>query len=284
MTSIISVNKSGKGSIQNGSCFSNTGARAVAFGPSMDPNTNSIRPVIYRIHSGYRSNRCTVQAVEPGDVLFSISWNSRETIEMVEIVKNDFSTLEMPQVMAAVWWLKLREMYPSVNTFLEPSSRGESYLPEAIWPEESDLSTVTKKQRWEGFNRTHGLSIPWREVSLSPATGLNYKPVIKPLSEMLDFNPSKYSWDGSVVGIYREEKYYWSDGKGQSMEALALECVDFEDGSNYAHSPHIIERPERRGLQAPPSWARLLVKVYRGAYTHEHCSYGVKVDTYKIKR
>jgi len=280
---IISINKNGMGSIQNGHCFSNTGSRAVAFGPTMDPNTNGIRAVVYRIHSGYRANRCTVQSVEPKDVIFGISWNTKETIETVEIVKNDYSTLEMPPVMAGEWWARLRKMYPSVDAFLEPAM-GESYLPEALWPVDNDLATVIKKQRMERFNRTHGLDLLWREVVHSPLRGLNYNPVFKPLSELLDFNPSKYRWDGSVVDIYREDKYYWSDGRGQSIEALPLECIDFEDGSNYAHSPHIIEKPEKSGVQAPPEWAKYLVSICKGAYTYEHCSYGVKIDTFKIKR
>lgn len=283
MTSININAKSGKGSVDNGTCYSNTGHRVVAFGPTMDPNTGGIRPVIYRIHSGYRTGRCTVQAVEPGDVLFSISWNSRETIEMVEIVKSDFSTIEIPVVQAAEWWLKLRSQYPSVDAFLEPSGRGESYLPTCIWPEELDLSTLAKKAALERFNRTHGLDVPWGKVQTSPSSGLNYRPVIKPLTDLLAFNPSEYYWDGSVVGISRIETFHWSDGNGRNEEAQPVECVDSESGSNYAHSSHTFDKPEKRGLKNPPSWAKFLIRVVKGAYTSNHYSYGVKVDSWKIK-
>jgi len=265
----------------NGCAQSNTGYRQVAFGPHFET-----RPVVYRVYSGGQPTRCTVQAVSLGDLLFRVDWTRRGEVFSVGVVTGANyggpTTHELAVTESWPLWETLRERFPQVNAFLERANRGPSYLPADLWPENQDLAALAKASRKTSFECRYGVDLP-RAVLTSPKDGLNYAPVDRPLAELLEFNPSEYSWDGSCVGIRQTTRYWWSDGRGQATAVAPVDRVNYEAGSNYAHEETTIDSPVIEGLLPPPWWAKFLIEVSTGAYTSDHFSHGVKVACYRFK-
>jgi hypothetical protein len=275
------TNTTFKMSMVNGEARSNTGYRQVVFGPHFE-----MRPVIYRVYSGYQPTRYTVQVINVGDLLFRVEWGrSFETFSVEVVTGADYggpTTRTLAETEAWPLWETLRKRFPQADDFIKKVKRGPSYLPTDIWPEDQDLSALAKVSRKAGFESRYGVELP-SGVLTSPKAGLCYAPIDKPLAELLDLNPSEYSWDGSMVGIHRTTRYWWSNGRGVAMPAVPVDRVNYESGSNYAHEETTLDEPMVEGLLPPPKWARFLVEVCTGAYTSDHFSHGVKVVCYRIK-
>lgn len=262
----------------NGCARSNTGYRAVLFS-----SAGELRPVAYSVESGYTPERGTVQvAPRKGDLIAQVEWNRRgeefsllrvnadhEGGESMYLAAEPVSFNDQPAL-----WTMLKDRHPWLDEWLVPVSRGTSYLPTEAWGGET-LAARAKRERCEEAIRRFGLPLTYsQEWVISPKSGLNTRPA------PLDFDPDKYqaswhSWDGSMVGISRRERFFSSAGNGAPAVEL-FPVLEEEHGSNYAYE----ETVRRQGQPGIPGWndRRFLVRVVSGAYTREHHSYGVKLD------
>ncbi len=263
-----------KANFANGNARSNTGFRSVLFSA-----TGELRPVAFCVRSGYAPDRGTVQ-VSPrqGDLIARVEWR-RAGAEYTLAVAEDDGDCQGVAVNindAVEMWATLKRRHAWLDSWLEPVSRGPSFLPDEGWGGES-LADRSKRERCEAAIRRYGLPFAYsQEWAITPKSGLNTA------ARPLDFDPATYqaewrSWDGSMVGINRKERFFSTAGNGSPAIEL-LPVLDEEHGSNYAH-----ERTERRqGVPGIPGWdsRRYLIRVVDGAYTREHHSYGVRMDVW----
>lgn len=267
-----------KNVIQNGECRTNTGFRQIAF-QLWDSGGIEINPVAYKIFSGYTPNRSTYQIVygRPNEYIIRQEWNSKTTRTIISQ-----SDKEVSEELLYIGVIAFEAQYPELYGWLTANSGGRetSYLP----IEGETLAAKSKRRLFEKW-QSLGLTLDWDEFMRSPKEGL--KMDLKPFSEALNLKAGEDTHSGSMVGISRDYKLYWSDGK--KLELIPL-ISEINSRSNYAHEDSFFAEGETLGEYLShsgiPEWATQIIYVVSGAYTRDHWglySYGYTVTQFNLK-
>jgi hypothetical protein len=249
--------------LKNGDAKTNTGIKELAF----DSETLEIRPVLFRIYSGYSPSRGTVQGVREGDIIAQCIWNSKSTD--YRIYRYGLDDIDLNK--QAELWISLREKHPWIDSWLEPSGRGETNIPEEIIPVKNYLSNKIKRARIENALSRFGISgLSVEDFMLSKKKDLQVTP--KKLDLNLDeYQPTEKHWTGSLVDIHTSETWYGSTGTGKPATELEID-PEYESGSNYAHT----ETKRKDGTPGIKGWQKwkYIVRIVHGCYEKDHSSYG----------
>lgn len=255
--------------LKNGDAKTTTGSKQVSF----DPETLELRPVLFRVYSGYVPSRGTVQGVKDGDIIASVVWGKNFTdYRLFFWTSTDFSLSEQANL-----WVRLREKHPWLDAWLEPSGRGETNIPFDVVPESEYLSNKIKWARVSAAISRFGLPFKTEEFMECRKFDLNLNP------RKLDIDLSTYEseenhWDGELVNIHQFEEWYGCAGNGSPAVPL-VHNSKYVSGSNYAHS----ETFTRKGVPGVVGWEkwRFLIRIQFGTVVSNHSSHGKKVDIWE---
>lgn len=257
--------------VKNGEARTRTGFVNVVFSPN-----GELRPVLYKVYSGYQPDRGTFQGAVEGDLVATCYWNNDHTVYSLSLFRGD--TLDFNK--SAEVWPLLKKLHPWLDAWLEPSGRGEVSLPESVVPESEYLSVKHKKGKLQKFLQRFGL--PYQPETFERDLKLRLKLQPRPLDVDLDTVVTRCrSWTGSLVSINEEEYWFGSNGNGKPATKLIFD-PQFEHGSNYAYQ----ETETGEGTPGVKGWRKwkYVVRVCHGVEVRNHTSYGHTVDVWQIRR
>ena len=248
--------------LKNGDCKTNTGIKELAF----DPETLELRPVLFRIYSGYAPSRGTIQGVCDGDYVAQVVWNSKSIEYRIYRYGGDNVDINKE----AEIWLLLRVKHDWMDSWLEPSSRGETIIPENVIPASEYLAVKVKKDRIINALDRFGIQMDHAHFMNSKKHDLQLTP--KKLDIDLNiYQPTELHWTGSLVDIHKSEEWFGSTGIGKPAVKLEIDPA-YESGSNYAHSE--TERKEGTpGIKGWQKW-RYIIRIRHGVHETNHSSWG----------
>lgn len=248
--------------LKNGDAKTSTGIKEVGF----DPDTLEIRPVLFRVYSGYQPDRGTVQGVLNGDIIAQCTWNANGPNYRIYRYGAD----DIPYTEQGAFWLKLREKHPWLDAWLEPSNRGETVIPEDIVPVSEYVSITVKTARIQNSLNRFGIAIPATQFLSTRKEELQLIPI--PLNIDLDsYIPMERHIVGELVDIHSNEEWYGSTGIGKPAVKLEIE-PHYESISNYAHSENVV-REGKPGIKGWQKW-KYIIRIGYGCYEKDHKSYG----------
>lgn len=256
--------------LKNGDCKSNTGIKELSF----DPETLELRPVLFRIYSGYQPGRGTVQGVLPGDIVAQCHWNTKETNYRIYRYGSDDVDINKQ----AELWIQLRTKHIWMNDWLEPSGRSETIIPEHVIPVDDYLTVKVKKARIQNCLDRFGLN-EFSVNSFMDTKKNDLQLVPKPLQLNLDvYLPEEEHLVGSLVSIRKSEVWYGSAGIGRPAVKLE-QFAKYSSKSNYAHEQPE-EHPGEPGIKGWKKW-KYLVQIESGIYEKDHSSYGMSLKVWE---
>lgn len=258
--------------LKNGDCRTTTGIKEVSF----DPETLEIRPVLFRVYSGYQPDRGTIQGVLNGDIVAQCTWNARgDSYRIYKYGMDNIPYSEQP-----MYWAKLKEKHPWLDSWLEPSGRSETIIPEEVCPVHEYVAVKVKTARIENCLNRFGITIPVSSFLATRRNDLELTP--KELDIDLDTYIAKEThWTGELVNISSSEEFYGSAGIGKPAVKLEID-PDYESGSNYGYID--VERKEGKpGVKGWQKW-KYIIHVRYGIYEKDHSSYGVGLKVYDNKK
>lgn len=257
--------------VKNGVSSTRTGFVNAVFSPN-----GELRPVLFKVYSGYQPDRGTFQGAVEGDLVATCYWDSNNTVYSLSLFRGD--TLDFNR--SAEVWQFLKKLHPWLDAWLEPSERGEVSLPESVVPESEYLSVKSKKEKLQKFLQRFGL--PYQPEKFEKDLKLRLKLQPRPLDVNLDtIVTHSRSWTGSLVSISESEQWFGSNGNGKLAVELEHE-PSFEHGSNYAYQ----ETETGEGTPGVKGWRswKYVVRVCHGACVKDHYSYGHTVDVWQTRR
>ena len=259
--------------LKNGTARTSTGIKELSF----DSKTLELRPVLFKVYSGYQPERGTVQGVTVGDIVAQCIWNSKgEEYRIYRFGMDNISPTEQAEL-----WIQLRNKHLWMNSWLEPSGRSETSIPEEIVPKEEYLSTKIKTARIQNLLDRFGIEVfSVEDFMLTRKQDIKFRPI------KMDFNPdeylpNKYHWTGSVVNISTGERWFGSNGNGKPSVELETN-PETVSGSNYAYS----ETFQEDGIPGIKGWEKwkFLVCIKYGVYEKDHYTFGNSFTVYKNEK
>lgn len=255
--------------LKNGDCRTTTGIKEVSF----DPETLEIRPVLFRVYSGYQPDRGTIQGVLNGDIVAQCTWNSKgDSYRIYKYGQDNVPYSEQP-----VYWAKLKEKHPWLDSWLEPSGRSETIIPEDVMPVHEYISIKVKTTRIQNCLNRFGIAIPATQFLSTRKNELVLTP--KELNVDLDtYLPKENHLTGELVNISSSEEFYGSSGIGKPAVKLEID-PEYVSESNHAHKV-----PEtRNGTPGVKGWQKwkYVIHIKHGIYEKDHTSYGVGITVYE---
>lgn len=260
--------------IESGSAYTNTGNKAIAF--VWDSRAQTVKPsqVLYNIHSGMESSRCSIQQGAP--IVLRLDWGrdyQRQDIDFYAV----HSVSDKAIVTALQKFFNENADYAA---WFAPQPRRACYLPNS----DKNAAQISKEKKLQDLKNNFGVELP--NTTTSPSAGLNFKP--QPLPSGWELWVNKYNGhDGSLVGISNGFEWYFSNGNGKA-KLIENWDINGSQASNYAHTDTVHYYGPTLGeylqMNRPPMWAKYLVRVETGAYTRDHHSYGVKLDIFTLPK
>lgn len=265
--------------LKNGTCRDYKGYRCV-----LTDKDGVVQPVLFNVHTGSPPLQGTYQIPpKDGDYIFQVRWNGHFPLghkAIYQIVDQSLVLVENEYTFIELWVDKLFWNYPKIYEFLNPVSRGSSFLP----LNELNLLKRNKMQRLAEFLSEYDLFQFYTvdDFAKSPSHGLLFEPVkvngwsvVEAVTEPQRIK-KRGLLDNNKVNIDTKPRFFSFDGKQTNEIKIIWHFTQTVYNEVYTEE---IAKGEPLVI---PSDCQTLIVITKGAYIRQHKSHSYKINAFRL--